>query len=40
MRIIAFITAPKVVDKILRRLAAKGRDPRSPPTANPAIEAA
>jgi hypothetical protein len=40
MRIIAVTKEPTVVDKILRHLAAKGRDPRSPPTANPASEAA
>lgn len=31
MRIIAFITEPKVIHKILRHLAAKGADQRSPP---------
>jgi hypothetical protein len=40
MRIIAFITEPKVVDTILRHLAAKGLDARSPPTAHADIEAA
>ena len=32
MRIIAFVTEPKVVDRILKHLAAKGVDARSPPT--------
>jgi len=31
MRTIAFITEPKVIHKILRHLAAKGADGRSPP---------
>ena len=34
MRIIAFVTAPRVIDKILKHLAAKGIDARSPPTAH------
>jgi hypothetical protein len=33
MRIIAFITEPRVIGKILRHLAEKGVDARSPPTA-------
>ena len=35
MRIIAFITAPKVIDRILKHLAATGVDARSPPGADP-----
>lgn len=31
MRVVAFITEPRVITKILRHLAAKGADPRSPP---------
>jgi hypothetical protein len=31
MRIIAFITEPRVIQKILRHLAAKGADKRSRP---------
>jgi len=34
MRIIAFITEPKVIAKILVHLAAKGADGRSPPEAS------
>jgi hypothetical protein len=34
-RIIAFITEPRVIAKILRHLAAKGVDARSPPGADP-----
>jgi hypothetical protein len=33
MRIIAFITEPRVIGKILKHLAAKGVDARSPPAA-------
>jgi hypothetical protein len=40
MRIIAFITEPKVIGKILKHLAAKGVDARSPPVAPSDIEAA
>ena len=35
MRIIAFITEPRVIGKILRHLAAQGVDARSPPGADP-----
>lgn len=35
MRIIAFITEPRVIGKTLRHLAAKGVDARSPPGADP-----
>jgi hypothetical protein len=35
MRIIAFLTVPRVIGKILRHLAAKGVDARSPPVASP-----
>ena len=35
MRIIAFITEPRVIQKILRHLAATGVDARSPPGADP-----
>ncbi len=34
MRIIAFITEPRVIHTILRHLAAKGVDARSPPGPN------
>jgi hypothetical protein len=40
MRIIAFITERKVIDTVLPHPAAKGRDARSPPIANAAVEAA
>lgn len=40
MRIIAFITEPKVIGTILRYLTAKGIDARSPPTAHTDGEAA
>ena len=33
LRVIAVIQAPKVIDKILRHLRAKGRDPRAGPGA-------
>jgi hypothetical protein len=36
MRIVAFITEPKVIRKILPHLAAKGIDARSPPGATSA----
>jgi len=36
MRIIAFITEPRVITKILRHLATKAADQRSPPQTNPA----
>jgi hypothetical protein len=31
MRLVAFITGPRVITRILRRLFTKGADPRSPP---------
>jgi hypothetical protein len=34
MRIIAFITEPRVISAILKHLAAKGLDARSPPGPN------
>ena len=34
MRILAFVTAPRVIVKILRHLAAEGVNGRSPPTAD------
>ena len=40
MRIIAFITEPKVIGKILKHLAARGVDARSPPAAATDIDAA
>ncbi len=40
MRIIAFITEPRVIGKILRHLAEKGADARSPPAAPTDIDAA
>ena len=40
MRIIAFITEPKVIGTILRYLTAKGIDARSPPAAHTDGEAA
>jgi hypothetical protein len=40
MRIIAFITEPTVIGKILKHLAAKGVDARSPPVAPAEIDAA
>jgi hypothetical protein len=36
MRIIAFITEPRVIRKILRHLATNATDQRSPPQAGPA----
>jgi len=36
MRIIAFITEPRVITKILRHLATKGADGRSPPQSSAA----
>ena len=40
MRIIAFLTEPKVVGAILKHLADKGVDARSPPAAPTDIDAA
>lgn len=40
MRIIAFVTEPRVIGKILRHLAEKGVDARSPPAAPTDIDAA
>jgi hypothetical protein len=40
MRIIAFITEPKVIGKILKHFAARGVDARSPPAAATDIDAA
>ena len=40
MRILAFVTEPKVIDRILKHLAAKGIDARSPPTAHTDVAAA
>jgi hypothetical protein len=31
MRVVAFITEPRLITKILRHIAAKGADGRSPP---------
>jgi hypothetical protein len=36
MRIVALITEPRVITRILRHLATKGAGPRSPPQASPA----
>ena len=40
MPIIAFVTEPKVIDRILKHIAAKGIDARSPPTAHTDVAAA
>lgn len=40
MRIIAFITEPRVNGKILRHLAERGVDARNPPAAATGIDAA
>ena len=40
MRIIAFITEPGVIGKILRQLASRGVDARSPPAGPTDIDAA
>jgi len=40
MRIIAFISEPRVIGKILTHLARKGVDARSPPAAPTDIDAA
>jgi hypothetical protein len=40
MRVIAFITEPTVIGKILRHLARRGVDARSPPPATADIDAA
>ena len=40
MRIIAFITEPRVIGEILRHLARRGVDARSPPIAPADIDAA
>jgi hypothetical protein len=40
MRIIAFITEPRVIGKILGHLAVKGVDARSPPGAPTGVDAA